>query len=738
MEKPNLIIFTVGTSLLLRNKREYNGVRGGVKRNLPTKTEKSIKEEINSVDSAFNKFLKELLKVDPKTEINKRGPSYDPENNPDNLPAELSSFYLFYFPSGNIPDTIPSKEPKDKVALIYSPDKECIFCAYCIMKYLTTKFSGMIDDFQMIKMDGLDPKDKEKFEREGMRELLSKISTIINDYEDSHNIILNVTGGYKGAVPYLTLLGMCQERIEVIYLFEESKANITLPKMPIAFDIFTWRNYRGFIEAVPHLKREVAEMILDKILPPQISGLFEKEEVGDKYLPITLGEILREKYDEQKEGELTPYGRGYLLVDKIQDDQKQEALRDCINRWQYLWIGDIIPETVEHARGHTQRDLELAAQILYPILNEEGDFFGNKDQTDNNLLALISSVWLHDLGHSGDYIKWENDDKGKPVEHKINGFPSLIRDIHHMLSWYLIGKEKDDLFKSRDGRGEWTRDTTIFTEDLIEAIRKICLYHRGKMPVLDGEKYEYIGIEVKKPLKVFQKDLVNIPLLGALLRVVDEGDVQAERTISPNYKAMRFLQNRREIEKLEKEEKQYSGMLNDLFDGSSCHQLPEYLSYLKEIAKKYFDGENLELLDLLVDKCVQKFIQGEGLESIDAENILRKWFSALNQYIFKKRQPFHFKKHEGISAVMYLLDRIEKNNKNKNEYHFKIRVIHREVENEGEREKIIENAKQEVLKAIFDEYKKVENILNTNRIFFDSYERMEEGSKEIETVNFVN
>jgi len=504
---------------------------------------------------------------------------------------------------------------------------------------------------------------------------------------------------------------------------------------------------------VPYLKGDTAELFLNTILPPQISGLFEIEKAKDKYILTTLGEILKEKYGEEKEGELTQYGRGYLLTEKT-DETKREVLRKCIDCWQYLWIGDRIPETVEHARGHTQRVLELSAQMLYPILNREKRFFGDKDETDNNLLVLISSIWLHDLGHSGDYIEWQNENKTQPIEYDIKGFPSLIRDIHHLLSWCLMDKEKKELFKS----------SSIFT-NLIEPIRQISLYNRYKMPVSQCEKYEFIGITVEKPLESLHCDLVNLPLLGALLRMADAGDVQRERTISLRYEIMRRLQDKIEIERLEEEEKEYREMVNTLFDGNSKLDLPGYLKYLKEIAKKYFKGCELELnndfkrfaeinekrekklkklkreaphyyndalFDPLVDKCVQKFIQNKKIENIDSQKkvILRNWLSTLNQYIFKKRQPFHFEKHKGVRAVLYLLDKTDGTNGN-NKYHFKVLATYRKGKNKKEIQKLVKNVEQVVLKDIYEEYEKVKSILNAHRIFFDSYYRMEEGSRQM-------
>lgn len=862
--KSNLIICTVGTSLLQKKVGVTKGERNqfppiDISTNLAPYhdwKQETIEEKLSEKEHPFNKFLfKPLKELIPKEQLGKRGEKYDPKNNPDLLPAELSSLYLFYWPDGSIPDEEHGTNNKDIVVFLPSETNHSLFCACCLRKYLEERepLKSKISDVKIIIIAGLQTKDTKTFEEKAILNLSDILKEEIETgHKKDYNVVLNITGGYKGTIPYLTLFGMLyqggeedskEKKISIKYLYEDSKELITLPHLPVAFDIFTWRNYRGFVNAMPHLEANVAKLFLDKILPVQIGGLFEK--VKDEYRLTTLGTTLEKKYNEEKEGELTPYGCGYLLTDKIQDGKKKKALRDCINRWQYLWLGDLIPETVEHARGHTQRVLELAAQILYPILNEEEEenFFGDKDQTDNNLIALISAIWLHDLGHSGNYLECKNtdetikdvelNDEGK-IQRDIKGFPSLVREMHHLLSWYLISKDRVELFnkylfswdsipgddneklrrflrddldigwvknakipsKSDDGKtiiikddnenlAEITMDekkekailkisngrthdlkvkkennklkiyesNPAFDNDLIEAVRQICLYHRGKMPVLEGdEEYECIGIKVKKPLENLQTDVVNIPLLGALLRIADGGDVQKERTISENYTAMRFLQNRREIEKLKQEEEKLREMVN--FDG--CSQLPGYLKYLKEIAddgkleineefkeitemtekeeeklQRIIKTENPNhyndaLFEFLVGKCVQKFIKGTELEDIDAPKriILRNWLSTLDQYVFKKSPGPHFEKHAGISAVMYLPDKPDGKN-GKNEYHYKVLAIHKKGKTE--------NA-ETVLKAITKEYKKVKKILNDNRIYFDSFKPMEEENGENEDV----
>jgi CRISPR/Cas system-associated protein Csm6 len=754
------LIFTLAGISLLDEKKGLLGRGEKFKGNLKEIEECNIKAIITNSDILRNQ-KKQVLDLWAGKNI---------RDNISKFSAEIASLYYLK------PQALDNKD--DKIILLLSETQECAFAGIVNGKFIIYRrtdnrdwdsiifkesndvFSRANVEIKIIK--GLQINDGQKFVSEGIKNLFTFMHNKIVDEGASYDeIILNITGGYKGTIPYLSLFGMLYQERKIKgkkikplieYLYEESEDIITLPNLPVAFDIFTWRNYRGFIEAVPHLESEVAETILGEILPAQISGLFE--EGGDKKPHLTkLGEILRENYREEKEGELTPYGRGYLLLDKIQDDdgKKQKALQDCINRWQYLWLGDLIPETVEHARGHTQRVLELAAQILYPILNNEDKFFGNEEQTNNNLIALISAIWLHDFGHSGNYLKCKHDEttiRDVPdvetgigiIEYDIKGFPSQVRDMHHLLSWYLIGKDRVELF-----------DNSAFDDNLIEAIRQICLYHRGKMPVLEKpdpdnpelknhESYKHIGIQIKEPLEKISREKVNLPLLGALLRIADGGDVQEERTISENYKAMRFLQNRRELKMLEQEEKEYREKVDALFAASLSSQLPEHLAKLKNFAREYFSKKPSEQdnqykeVTKMVDNCVRKYIHGDGLECIEGVRkiIIHNWLSALDQYVFKKSPGPHFEKHAGISAVMYLVNNLVDKN-GMTEYHYKVRAIHKKDKDKEKMNKRIENA-EKVLKDIFCEYKKVEKILNAHRIYFDFYERLEEGEDEMKPV----
>lgn len=93
----------------------------------------------------------------------------------------------------------------------------------------------------------LQVKDFEKFEK-GKDNLIKRISHLIDEFiKDKKgdkkrkfirkNVIFNITGGYKGVIPLLTILAQLYE-CQLFYIFENSENAITIPRIPLNFDAF--------------------------------------------------------------------------------------------------------------------------------------------------------------------------------------------------------------------------------------------------------------------------------------------------------------------------------------------------------------------------------------------------------------------------------------------------------------------------------------------------------------------
>lgn len=79
---------------------------------------------------------------------------------------------------------------------------------------------------------GLRVDDAKVFQKDGLHNFIRRFIGLNKQYGP---LILNATGGYKGLIPYLTLIGQIH-KVPVIYKFEDSEALITIPQLPINFD----------------------------------------------------------------------------------------------------------------------------------------------------------------------------------------------------------------------------------------------------------------------------------------------------------------------------------------------------------------------------------------------------------------------------------------------------------------------------------------------------------------------
>jgi len=86
-------------------------------------------------------------------------------------------------------------------------------------------------------IDGLQVSDGRKFQLDGIRVLIATIyEVLMKAPAGTYTRVINPTGGFKGVVPYLTLIGMIETDIEISYIYERSSELITLGRIPLQFD----------------------------------------------------------------------------------------------------------------------------------------------------------------------------------------------------------------------------------------------------------------------------------------------------------------------------------------------------------------------------------------------------------------------------------------------------------------------------------------------------------------------
>lgn len=88
---------------------------------------------------------------------------------------------------------------------------------------------------QLDVVSELQVKDREKFQKEGLVNLLNRIEKIASGYWE--NLIFNITGGYKAVIPYLTILAQVHSVVSY-YTFQDSDEDkfelLEIPNLPLS------------------------------------------------------------------------------------------------------------------------------------------------------------------------------------------------------------------------------------------------------------------------------------------------------------------------------------------------------------------------------------------------------------------------------------------------------------------------------------------------------------------------
>jgi len=250
--KMKLILIPVGTSLLEKEIKSRDERKFFTSENLNKVYWENY--EITGNNGGKVEVIVEILSsYFIQEELDKRNiqSSYEYRYNPDRFPAEISSLLLFLNKEENAIDinaTGITKIKKNnfdyKIKLLISDTPQSEFCARVIQGYFNSKINNLITNDNLIKINSLS-EDGSKF-NQGLKNLLTEVNSLVhnNEYEE---IIFNVTSGFKGIIPYLTLAGMCYQNTRIIYLYESSPVIVSVPKLPVGFDVTAWNDNRAFL-----------------------------------------------------------------------------------------------------------------------------------------------------------------------------------------------------------------------------------------------------------------------------------------------------------------------------------------------------------------------------------------------------------------------------------------------------------------------------------------------------------
>lgn len=133
-----------------------------------------------------------------------------------------------------------------------------ILCNHFSVNNLITCQEGKIQE-----VNGLQVKNRDDFEKNGLPHLLEKIQKITEGY-GKENCALNITGGYKATIPFLTIVAQTQG-IPIYYSFEDSERTkyqlLKMPRLPISINWQTLFEFSKNFEEIDNGSVEIKEWV---------------------------------------------------------------------------------------------------------------------------------------------------------------------------------------------------------------------------------------------------------------------------------------------------------------------------------------------------------------------------------------------------------------------------------------------------------------------------------------------
>ncbi len=162
-------------------------------------------------------------------------------------------------------------------------------------------FEGWNWPCEVIVVRDLQDDDPERFAREGLRALAGLIAQAFRESGDPSRVLINATGGYKAQIAIATLMGQAFGA-PVVYKHERFDRLITIPPMPVRFDLEPLRPHLPWLEDL----EEAGMLIRPEALAPVLEVLVEEEVMdGQTWVALSpVGQIALEQLRATTEGAL--------------------------------------------------------------------------------------------------------------------------------------------------------------------------------------------------------------------------------------------------------------------------------------------------------------------------------------------------------------------------------------------------------------------------------------------------
>ncbi|CAM1379208.1 hypothetical protein FF3_00898 [Fretibacterium fastidiosum] len=499
------------------------------------------------------------------------------------------------------------------------------------------------------------------------------------DQKGPEQPVFCTSGGYKSIVAFAVMYAQLHS-IPCLYTFENGPQAFELMHIPLGYAIGTLDEEISLLKAIGSRKGQTGEDLESNLGVPQW--------VSDTR---PLAPMLIKSYER---GRRQPCGTGAALFDRLRNAGDrgrrlaQHLERLLAENWAELWMGDQIPETVEHSRRHSKRLMEFASNLFRCAGPQmEALLSLGEDPEKPELLALlIASIYLHDIGHTALSFP-VRPTPGRCTPFPLGLFPSAVREVHHLLTGELLRQYPERFFGE-----EHDCDPFRFLKLCVPFLSE---HHRGYTALMDGDgkPSELIGSvgkllygeekfkETLRPLKVrFEEALGNVDLpftadgilkATALLRVIDGCDVQSDRVISREYLRARLDRTQDEAKFLSAQleafalPQQIAQPFSDLKQATSRLDVKQVLEgtfvdedeVIKTSCRAIYLGV-FQALDALRQKhpSAEDRAKGDWGKIQTEEALSFAGLSLANRVAFKWEQFLHFYKHQSVGFVLPVRD----------------------------------------------------------------------------------
>ena len=236
---------------------------------------------------------------------------------------------------------------------------------------------------------GLQIENSKAFSQEGMSNLVQKINSISNNAGGYQALAINITGGFKATLPYLTILAQLY-RVPIYYTFEDTDALITIPQAPLVID---W----GLIERYSDVLREIDEGIENwpTFRNQHYQAVQDLEafiEVVDEIALLSpIGKIFWDHYQRYFVFELP--GGSYFKYDSSDRRLIDEAIEELYGRLDTVLRPDFLDSAKCYERirklGHND-DLNHTGQIPNPTRSPDREMFIFKSTNEKQIRLLYT------------------------------------------------------------------------------------------------------------------------------------------------------------------------------------------------------------------------------------------------------------------------------------------------------------------------------------------------------------